>query len=204
MYKSPERGRVKPRLARTIGEAGALELYRWMGRRQLDAIPGDWEVETRFSPDDREALVRNWLGPRSALCPQGAGDLGDRMQRAAQSCLGDGVRRKAVFLGADCLEIDVGLLKGVETALDRTDVVIGPALDGGYYLLGMKELVPALFEGIDWGGPSVFRETMNRIQSTGKSVTQLEARRDVDDWESLAQSREQVDPALWKRLGLSD
>lgn len=202
VYKAPQRGRVKTRLAKTIGDQAALELYRWMGRRQLEVIPSEWEIEIRFSPDDQKALMRSWLGVRLRLEPQGKGDLGERMERAAASCFHDDVKRKAIFLGADCVDIDASVLKEAESRLERADVVLGPASDGGYYLVGMKERASALFEGIKWGSESVLPETINRIRASGKQLDLLEELVDVDDWEGLVSVRDRVDASIWKRLSL--
>ena len=204
MYKAPHLGSVKTRLAKRIGEVAALELYRWMGLRQLDAIPSDWEIETRFSPENEEPTMREWLGSRTLLNTQGKGDLGDRMLRAADSCFGVGAKRKIIFMGADCLELDERLLRKAEAALEASDFVLGPALDGGYYLLGMNDLETSLFEGIQWGSESVLNETIGRIQGINKSYVLLEELVDVDYWEDLVGQRESVDPKLWERLSLPE
>ena len=86
MYRAPELGCVKTRLAKSVGDRAALELYRWMGIRQLNVIPAEWETEIRFSQGGHESMMREWLGSRSLMRPQGEGDLGDWMIRAARSC----------------------------------------------------------------------------------------------------------------------
>lgn len=200
MYKVPEPGSVKTRLAKSIGNEAALELYRWMGLRQLEAIPFGWDVEVRYTPDGQETPMREWLGSEVLLNSQGDGDLGDRMLRAARSCYLDDTERKVIFLGADCLELDEASLKNAALALDDSDFVLGPARDGGYYLLGMNRLDSSLFEGIDWGKESVLDETIERIQNLGKSYKLLKERVDVDDWKDLVDQRRYVDLGLWERL----
>ncbi len=204
MYKAPELGAVKTRLAKRIGAGAALELYRWMGLRQLEAIPLEWDVEVRYSPEGQESLMREWLGPEVRLSPQGDGDLGDRMGRAARSSYFQDRERKVIFLGADCLEIDEAALKSAATVLENFDYVLGPASDGGYYLLGMNRLETSLFKGIDWGSASVLNETIDRIQVVNKRYKLLEERVDVDDWEDLKHQRRYVDTDLWDRLSLPD
>ncbi len=204
MYKAPELGAVKTRLAKSIGEAAALELYRWMGKRQLQVIPSDWDVEVRFSPEDQESSMREWLGTEVHLNPQGDGDLGDRMRRAARSSYLQDKDRRVIFLGADCLGLDKAALKDAAVTLDHSDYVLGPALDGGYYLLGMNRLEPSLFEGIDWGSSSVLNETIKRIQNVNQRYERLEERVDVDNWDDLKDQRRLVDPSLWARLSLPD
>lgn len=204
MYKAPELGRVKTRLAKTIGDLAALELYRWMGRRQLLEIPSSWEVEIRFSPDNQISLMRDWLGSRLLLVPQGGGNLGDRMSRAARSCFSNGSSRKVIFLGADCLALGESCLKRAEAVLDDSDFVLGPATDGGYYLIGMRNLESSLFEEIDWGTSSVLMKTMDRIQLLRKNCELLERLVDVDDWDGLVDQHRFVDPDLWERLALPE
>jgi len=204
MYKAPELGRVKTRLAKSVGDSAALELYRWMGQRQLSEVPAEWELETRFSPDSSESVMREWLGSRTLLRPQGGGDLGDRMMRAARSCLGNGVEQKTIFLGADCLGLDESALKKAALSLDNADFVLGPASDGGYYLLGIKSFESSIFHGINWGSPSVLKETIDRIRSLDKAMELLEQRVDVDDWKDLVSQRKFVDPDLWQRLALPE
>ncbi len=204
MYKAPELGCVKTRLAKTVGKRAALELYMWMGRRQLSVVPLEWEVEIRFSPDCRGSMIRKWLGSRTLLRPQGLGNLGERMMRAAQTCLDSSVERKVVFIGADCLQLDESTLKMTELALDRSDFVLGPARDGGYYLLGIKSFEPTIFHGINWGRTSVLEETLDRIRLLGRSFELLEERVDVDDWRDLVDQREFVDSDLWQHLSLPD
>lgn len=135
---------------------------------------------------------------------QGEGYLGDRMMRAARSCLEDGVERKVIFLGAECLGLDEPALQRAALALDRSDFVLCPASDGGYYLRGIKSFESSIFHGMNWGSPSVLKETIDRIRLLDKAVKLLEQRVDVDDWKDLLSQRTFVDPDLWQRLSLTD
>ncbi|QXD33845.1 DUF2064 domain-containing protein [Candidatus Pelagisphaera phototrophica] len=109
-----------------------------------------------------------------------------------------------IFLGADCLGLDEPALQKAALALDCSDFVLGPASDGGYYLLGIKSLEPSVFHGINWGSPSVLKETIDRIRLLDKAVKLLEQRVDVDDWEDLLSQRKFVDADLWQCLSLPD
>jgi len=113
--------------------------------------------------------------------------------RAARSCLENCGERKAIFLGADCLGLDESSLKKAALALDCPDFVLGPASDGGYYLLGIKSFETSVFHGINWGSPSVLKETIDRIRLLDKAVKLLEQSVDVDDWEDLLSQRKFVD-----------
>ncbi len=196
MYRSPELGRVKSRLAGAIGDESALALYRWMGRRQLDALPREWEVEGRFTPNSAEAEMVRWLGGRPNWKAQGGGDLGERMARAARDAFELDECETVFFVGADCVSLDETALREAERALSAVDVVLGPSADGGYYLLGLSRRFDAVFDNISWGSNRVFSESIERIQALGATYSLLEERVDVDDWESLQSQKDFVDSRL--------
>lgn len=200
MYKAPVEGQSKTRLGESIGHRKAIELYRWLGARQLFSVPKAWSTEVRYAPDEAERIVCEWLGPGISLVPQGDGDLGERMYRAV--C--DGAEElgvgKLIVLGADCPAIDQSLLLEAESRLESADIVMGPSKDGGYYLIGMKLAYETLFRGVAWGGDSVFEVTMDRIRTLGLSVELLEMREDIDDLESLCSQRSFIDREVWARL----
>lgn len=202
MYRAPIEGQVKKRLAQCIGDAEALSLYRWMGRRQLAAIPSAWPVEVRFTPDESEASMRVWLGRGPRYAAQGAGDLGDRMWRAAEAPFDRGDAQKLIFMGADCPGLDETLLLKASNSLDVNDFVIGPAADGGYYLLGMRGCRSLVFENINWGSATVFAETIERIERLEASYELLETLRDIDDEESLKGEKGRLDAGIREELRL--
>ena len=110
--------------------------------------------------------------------PQGEGDLGQRLARAAQRVLATGER--VMLIGTDCPELDKARLAAAAAALDRHDAVIHPAHDGGYALLGLTKFDPSLFEGIGWSGPDVAADTIARIEALGWSLHVAETLRDID------------------------
>lgn len=186
LARAPERGCVKTRLAREIGEAAALEAYRELGTAVLAAVVGlgNCELVVAYTPAGREASVRAWLGSAPAYEPQQEGDLGARMLGAISGRCGAG-RQKVVVIGTDCAELDPPLLETAFARLDRADAVFGPAADGGYYLVGMKRPIPELFRDIPWSAPDTLATTLARAAASGLSVALLEERRDVDtadDW----------------------
>lgn len=136
----------------------------------------------------------DWLGPFWALHPQPSGDLGDRLLAAVARAMATGARR-VVVIGADCPSVDSAILRQAFTALQTYDLVLGPATDGGYYLIGLRQPVADLFRGIDWGTERVFAQTMAIAQTLGLSVATLAPLTDIDTaadlpvWEAL---REQV------------
>ena len=102
----------------------------------------------------------------------------------------------------DIETVNQALLLEAERRLDAADVVIGPSLDGGYYLIGMKVAHEALFDRIAWSTDSVYGVTMSRIRDLALSVAVLEAREDIDDLQSLRSQREFIDPDVWAEIGI--
>ncbi len=114
---------------------------------------------------------------------QADGDLGDRMSAAFQTALTKG--EKAVIIGSDCASLTPQIVSEAFAALDDNDFVVGPTFDGGYYLLGMKEFAPSLFENVEWSTESVFTTTIERIKSLDASYYLTEKLSDIDyeeDW----------------------
>jgi len=184
--RAPEAGRVKTRLAREIGGAGALAAYRELGTLVLDAVAGlgDCAIVVAYTPADREDLVRAWLGAGPRYEPQPEGDLGSRMLGAIAARCAAGAE-KVLVIGTDCPALDPDLLETAFARLDRADAVLGPAADGGYYLVGMTRPIRELFQGIPWGTSAALSATLERAAAAGVSVALLEERRDIDtaaDW----------------------
>ncbi len=120
--------------------------------------------------------------------PQCQGDLGERLRQAAREVLD---RHEAVLLvGGDMPDMEGRILQQAGEKLEQVDVVIGPAADGGYYLLGVKRDHPQLFHDIPWGGDQVLAVTMRRSEETGLSCARLECGADIDDWEGLVSFRD--------------
>jgi hypothetical protein len=180
--RAPEAGRVKTRLAASIGADAALNVYRRLAEhtvREALAVAGA-EVRVHFTPADAEAGVRAWLGDGPALLPQADGDLGERMRGAFAWAFEDGHRR-VVIIGSDLPEMRADLLGRAITLLDDHQAVIGPARDGGYYLLGLTRLGEGVFEGIAWSTPGVLQATLERLATAGITPALLEPLTDVDE-----------------------
>lgn len=197
--KKPAAGRVKTRLADTIGSEKAVELYlalikhtfteasklaaQYEGGRIDVAVYADTAIERR---EEFPVEIPENFG---LYVQQGEG-LGTRMKNAFAEGFREGFKSQ-IIIGSDCPELVSGHLKQAFDAIRATDTVIGPARDGGYYLLGMKKLHPALFELQAWSHEKVFEQTLHRIRAHQLSYTQLEELSDVDTAEDL------------QRLGLS-
>lgn len=187
MLKAPRLGHAKTRLATAIGGAAAVEVYRRLAERQLAALPPDWRVAIHFTPANAEAEMMSWIGsvrPGLRFVAQCAGDLGERLTEAfaAEFKLGSvGV----LVIGGDCPALDRDILNAAADNLKASDAVLGPALDGGYYLIGLREPRPELFKGIDWSTAAVLDQTRVKIRAFNLKLATLPVLEDVDDSESL-------------------
>ena len=196
LARAPEAGRVKTRLAREIGDAAAVQAYRELGTAVLGAAGrlGDCDLRVAYTPAHQEGRMRAWLGPAPDYEPQLEGDLGARMLGAIAGRFAAGAG-KVLLIGTDCPDLDPALLETAFARLDRADAVLGPAADGGYYLVGMKRPIAELFEGIPWSSPATLSATLARAAAAGVSVALLEQRRDIDtaaDWRAWRAVRGQA------------
>lgn len=178
--KAPRLGFAKTRLARDVGEARALRIYRALGSRAAEVVRRTQRrVVVYFTPDDAEAELRSWLGDHGLeFRPQGDGDLGKRMAAAFEACLPGATA--VCIVGTDIPGITPSTFGDVFAALAAQDVVLGPAEDGGYYLIGLTEARPALFDDVPWSTDAVFDVTAQRAIAEGLSVAVIDRLADVD------------------------
>jgi rSAM/selenodomain-associated transferase 1 len=185
--RAPEPGKVKTRLIPALGEAGAAALHRRLVmhclRAATDAQLGP--VELWCAPEAGDPFFRECeRGFGVSLHPQGDGDLGVRMQRAFDAALGRA--RRALLVGSDIPALSAQYLRDAEGALaGGDDVVIGPAEDGGYVLIGLSRCDLELFREIPWGGSEVLAETRRRIAALSWRCRELRVLWDVDRPEDL-------------------
>ena len=185
--KAPRPGSVKTRLAATVGSGAAAGLYRALAEAAVRATdplgaPG-YERLFFFAPADAGPEMEAWLGPREWIA-QAEGDLGNRMAAAFDEAFGRGARRAAI-VGTDVPGLTERHVRDALAALDAHDVVLGPARDGGFYLLALDRPRPALFGGIPWSTAVVLAETLERTRALGLAVRTLEELGDVDTLEDL-------------------
>lgn len=183
--RAPRLGRVKTRIAATHGAEFALATYQELLRGTLHAISSLPGVDLRCTPDDAVSEIKSLAQPGWTVSPQGEGDLGERLQRAFTEGFDRGGRRIAI-IGTDCPELTAGDIDAAWTALTGSEVVLGPANDGGYWLIGLRAPGGELFRDIEWGGSRVLSQTVQRASRLGLRVHQLRALGDIDtaeDWE---------------------
>jgi uncharacterized protein len=183
MLKAPIAGTVKTRLAATVGEGEAVRIYRLLAEQQLSALPAGWSVTVHFAPRSSETMLRDWLHPLRAglvFTPQTEGDLGQRLSTAFATEFARGAST-VIAIGGDCPGLDQRILSAAAAALLTHDAVVGPATDGGYYLLGLQRPCPALFQEIAWSTASVLAQTRDKLQAAGLTRTELPPLEDVDD-----------------------
>jgi uncharacterized protein len=176
--KAPRPGTVKTRLAAEIGDRQALRLYRVMASRTLSAVgETGFAATVWFAPPDALPEMRRWLGERWDLRPQASGDLGARLEAAAQAVpAGSGW----LAIGADCPRLDAELLRVAAAVVARGEIALGPSEDGGYYLIGGPTPLPPIFAGIAWSTHGVLQETRARLTRGGARWRELPTLRDVD------------------------
>lgn len=181
--RSPELGRVKTRLAATVGDARALQVYKALLHHSLEQASSlscskaAWYADGIPSPDISKPYGF------TAHTQQGD-DLGDRMEHAFLTAFEAG-HGPVVIVGTDCPGISEQLLRDAFVALDQHDAVIGPARDGGYWLLGLKRMTPAVFTGKTWSSDSVRSDTIADLDRLGLSYTLLPELIDVDTEQDL-------------------
>jgi uncharacterized protein len=176
--KAPRPGTVKTRLASEIGSRQALRLYRVMVARTLACVRrAGIDATLWFTPQDAAPEMRFWLGEGWDLRPQSSGDLGARLS-AAEQAVAPGAAWIAI--GVDCPRLTSDLLQEAFDIIQRGSVVLGPATDGGYYLIGGTTPLPELFSDIPWGTDRVLSETRARLERAGARWCELPELRDVD------------------------
>ncbi len=192
LARYPVPGQAKTRLIPALGPAGAARLHRRLTEHAADAAraagaSGDAGVTVCFTGAARRKF-RAWLGRDFAYATQPAGDLGVRLRRAFGSAFSGHARRVAV-VATDVPDLTAVVLRQALAGLRDHDVVLGPAADGGYYLIGMTRARPELFLGIDWGTGRVCAQTRDAIGRQGLSVLELPTLGDVDLPEDTAALR---------------
>ncbi len=201
--KHPQPGAAKTRLIPALGAENAAALYQVLAEEEIRSTRpqgGEYRRLFFFAPEEAAEEVSGWL-PGERLLPQLGGDLGARMVAAFAAAFAAGARRAAI-VGTDVPWVSRDLVLEAFAGLKEHDVVLGPAQDGGYYLMALSRHRPALFDGIAWSTPGVLAATAERAGALGLSVRLLEPLRDIDTIEDLRAEWHRVRPLLEKRKDL--
>lgn len=206
--RAPEPGTVKTRLTPILRAAEAADLYRAMLIDTVEVAGSiGSEVVVAFTPHSARASLEQLLGRHRTYMPQGPGDLGGRLAYAFER-LCDG-RRPVIVVGSDCPGLSTARLReAVDAFSGDEDVVIGPTIDGGYYLIGLVGARPGLFEDVPWSTDRVYEATMERVRGAGLRARALATERDIDTPEDIlelyagtrAAEWEEAYPRTWKEL----
>lgn len=179
----PEPGKTKTRMIPVLGAQGAAQLQRQMTENtlkvsQLVKLQRDLSLTVYFTGGSL-TLMQEWLGEDLTYSLQSQGDLGEKLQSALLDSFNQGMTR-VVFIGVDCPDLTEAMINQAFESLKTTDLVIGPAVDGGYYLIGLGGNFPQLFQGINWGTEVVFAQTQKVAQQLNLGIDYLPMLADVD------------------------
>jgi len=180
--KNPEKGKVKTRIAQTAGDEKALAVYKALmehTRKIAEALP----VNRRLFYSQFINESDHWSRQKFQKDLQIEADLGTKMATAFHTVFK--TNEKVVIIGSDCASLTPKIVRKAFKKLDEHDFVIGPAMDGGYYLLGMKQFTPEVFSNIEWSTETVCSTTIERIENIGKNYLLLPELSDIDyeeDW----------------------
>jgi uncharacterized protein len=189
--KAPRPGTVKTRIERTAGPDRACKIYRELVEGVLKGIGTLSNVELRFTPDDAREEILSWLRENWSAHPQSSGDLGERMHRAFSEAFANGAER-VVIIGSDAPEVRTGDIRAAWKELKSHDIVVGPAIDGGYWLIGLRAPQPELFREIAWSSEQVLGQTLARAKALGLKIQLLRILSDIDtedDWNAYVRER---------------
>lgn len=183
--KEPVAGQVKTRLAAEIGADAACHVYRRCVERTLErlAVLRD-EITLYVEPAEATARIEAWLGSEWPLRPQRGITLGERLSDAAERAFAEGVHR-VVVIGSDSPWVDHELVEEAFSAMEQADLVVGPAEDGGYYLLGLAKPAPGLFQAIPWSTSHVLNRTLAAARRLHLVDSLLRLGYDVDRLEDV-------------------
>lgn len=181
--KNPEIGRVKTRLAKTIGDEQALSIYQKLLLYTKEITKGlNADKSVYYSEHiDNNDLWDNMLFSKHL---QRGDDLGERMQNAFADAFAQG-KERVIIMGSDCLELETYMIKEAFAVLENNDVVLGPAKDGGYYMIGMTAFLPTLFEDKNWSTDDLLMDTILDLKKMNAKYYLLKTLNDIDTIEDL-------------------
>ncbi|WP_369858596.1 TIGR04282 family arsenosugar biosynthesis glycosyltransferase [Aquimarina sp. I32.4] len=179
--RNPELGKCKTRLAATIGDSAALEIYQFLLQHTVTITKNlNVQKEVHYSVKIREDDL--WNSEIYSKQQQAGNDLGQRMEHAFDAGFENGYQN-IIIIGSDMYDLSQKDIENAFLELESHEYVVGPAKDGGYYLFGMKSLNSQVFKNKVWGTDTVLRDTLKNIQK--EDVKLLEERNDIDYYEDI-------------------
>lgn len=179
--RNPELGKCKTRLAKSIGDENALTIYKMLLQHTVEVTKNlSCDKSVYYSVKERENDF--WDNSIYIKKKQYGDDLGERMKNAFNEAFGNGYE-KVIIIGSDLYDLTQKHIENAFNKLESNDIVIGPALDGGYYLLGMKKLHEKVFQNKDWGTETVRQDTLSDLKDN--TVHLLETLNDIDVFDDI-------------------
>lgn len=192
MIRHPEPGKVKTRLAKAYGDRFAAELYGYFVDDLIERLERkSYHLELTFTPKEKDREIRKRFGARFSYTPQEGDGLGERMDKAFRSCFAKGFST-AILIGSDAPDLTAEVIEQAFIAMENgEEAVIGPAFDGGYYLIGFRSdtFDPAIFKGMPWGENTVFEKTVNGLRARRYRLYLTPRWHDIDTDKDLADLR---------------
>ncbi len=196
MLRAPQIGKIKSRLAQTLGEKNTHYLYTQMVEDIAETLQQTKaDIIYSVEPADQTHYIKTWLPKPTALQGQHQGDLGEKMQQLTTNLIKEGYNN-IILIGSDIPSLSTKILnQAIEMLEDNcVDTLIGPAGDGGYYLIGFNQnsYDKQIFEHIDWGSGSVYLQTMQTLDRLGNRTGILPTLRDIDTIDDLKDVKEEL------------
>jgi uncharacterized protein len=189
--RNPELGKVKTRLSKTIGDKDALKIYTILLKHTESVLHRVSSYKVVYYSEEIQ-YNDLWSDTQYQKKRQKGNDLGARMQNAFETAFKEG-HEKVVIVGSDLFDLKPTHIENAFKSLENNEVVLGPSLDGGYYLLGMKKMHSVVFKNKQWGTDSILESTLKNLEQ--KNVKLLEALNDIDTFEDL-----EAQPELLKKI----
>ena len=186
--KLPVDGKVKTRLAEKMGDKFAVSFYKFCAEHTFDEVlklkqPAS-DLFLFYSEESELEQIKKWASEKFSYYSQKGNDLGEKMYNAFRLIFNSGYKN-VVLIGTDIPDINYKIIEKAFSYLETADCVLGPASDGGYYLLGLKSNTIDLFSGIEWSGDSVLKKTIKKLKHLGISYFLLDKLIDIDTQEDL-------------------
>ncbi|HEX7367963.1 MAG TPA: TIGR04282 family arsenosugar biosynthesis glycosyltransferase [Pelobium sp.] len=188
--KYPELGRSKTRLAASVGKQNALKVYKEL-LHHTNLITKNIKSDKYLFYDKFSENKLPWGDDIYLTAYQKESDLGGRMQNAFEQVFAKGYER-AVIIGSDCYDLTQTIIEDALNTLDTTDVVIGPAKDGGYYLLGLTRIIPELFTNVAWSTEDVFSSTVKVLKDLNIAYQIGPTLSDIDTIDDLPEALKSI------------